>query len=441
MEYTVTQLCWFFFAYSFFGWCAGVVLNALQKRRFVNTGFLALPLCPSYGIGAVLFCIFLTDLRNNIFFLFVAGSVIAAGVTVVTGIILERFFHRKWWDYSKNRFQFEGYINAWHLLLFGGAAVLILKAFNPILLMACAWIPRLAGNMILMAAGILMAIDFAVALVAVLQLKIQLHRMARVTESMEKVTDEIGNALTGKIQKRMLRAYPNLKSAQITENRAQNEASPVFASGCCFFKLFWLFLIGAFLGDITETVFCRYTMGYWMSRSSVVYGPFSVVWGLGCAMLTAFLYKYKGKKDRYIFVIGTVLGGTYEYLCSVFTELVFGTVFWDYSALPFNLGGRINLLYCFFWGIAAVVWLKFFYPLFSSWIERIPVKMGKVITWILFVFMLCNVAISGLALARYSQRQQDGTKAVTQLEALLDKRFPDERIEQIYPKAKVVDQK
>ena len=102
-----------------------------------------------------------------------------------------------------------------------------------------------------------------------------------------------------------------------------------------------------------------------MSRSSVVYGPFSIVWGLGCAMFTALLYKYKEKSDRYIFMLGTVLGGAYEYACSIFTELVFGTVFWDYSKLPFNLGGRINLLFCFFWGIAAVVWLKIIYPKLS----------------------------------------------------------------------------
>lgn len=42
-----------------------------------------------------------------------------------------------------------------------------------------------------------------------------------------------------------------------------------------------------------------------------------------------------------------ILGGAYEYVCSVFTEIVFGKVFWDYSKIPFNLGGRINLLYCF----------------------------------------------------------------------------------------------
>lgn len=52
---------------------------------------------------------------------------------------------------------------------------------------------------------------------------------------------------------------------------------------------------------------------------------------------------------------GTFIGGAYEYICSVFTEIVFGKIFWDYLGLPFNLGGRINLLYCFFWGIATVV--------------------------------------------------------------------------------------
>ena len=71
---------------------------------------------------------------------------------------------------------------------------------------------------------------------------------------------------------------------------------------------------------------------------------------LALAAATLFLYKYRDRSASFFFVAGTLLGGLYEYLCSVFTELVFGTVFWDYSAIPFNLGGRINLLYCFFWG-------------------------------------------------------------------------------------------
>lgn len=198
-----------------------------------------------------------------------------------------------------------------------------------------------------------------------------------------------------------------------------------------------LFFIGAFLGDITETIFCRITAGVWMSRSSVVWGPFSIVWGLAIAAATAMLYKYRNKSDSFLFWKGTLLGGAYEYLCSVFTEIVFGKVFWDYSKLPFNLGGRINLLYCFFWGIAAVVWLKLIYPRASALIEKIPMVIGKIVTWVLIVFMLCNMAVSGLALIRYDEREKN-VAAEAKWQVWMDEHYNDAKMERIYPNAKTV---
>ena len=176
-----------------------------------------------------------------------------------------------------------------------------------------------------------------------------------------------------------------------------------------------------------------------MSRSSFVWGPFSIVWGLAIAAVTALLYKYKDRSDRFLFLTGTFLGGAYEYLCSVFTEIVFGTVFWDYSAIPLNLGGRINLLYCFFWGIAAVVWFKLLYPHFSALIEKIPRKIGVPVIWILIVFMLVNMSVSTLALSRYDARTR-GIPAANELEQMLDTRFDDARMNRIYPNAKQVEE-
>lgn len=40
-------------------------------------------------------------------------------------------------------------------------------------------------------------------------------------------------------------------------------------------------------------------MGVWMSRSSVVWGPFSIVWGLAIALVTALLYKYKDRSNTF----------------------------------------------------------------------------------------------------------------------------------------------
>lgn len=199
-----------------------------------------------------------------------------------------------------------------------------------------------------------------------------------------------------------------------------------------------LFFVGAFLGDITETIFCRITAGVWMSRSSVVWGPFSIVWGLAIALVTAMLYKYKDRSDSFLFIIGTLLGGAYEYLCSVFTEIVFGKVFWDYSEIPFNLGGRINLLYCFFWGIAAVVWFKKIYPYISARIEKIPMLTGKVLTWFLIIFMVCNVAVSCIALVRYDERGK-GVVAENSIQKWADEHYDDAKMEKIYPNAKATE--
>ena len=228
---------------------------------------------------------------------------------------------------------------------------------------------------------------------------------------------------------RIRKAYP--QAEVVPQEKVDTH---VFAGGCGFYKISLLFLLGAFLGDITETIFCRVTAGVWMSRSSVVWGPFSIVWGLAIAAATLLLYKYKDRSDSFLFLSGTVLGGVYEYLCSVFTEIVFGTVFWDYSDIPFNLGGRINLLYCFFWGFAAVIWMKVLYPPLSSMIEKLPIRFGKILTWILVVFMCINMAVSAMALGRSNERRE-GILAEHTWQKIMDERFDDQRLNRIYPNA------
>ena len=174
-----------------------------------------------------------------------------------------------------------------------------------------------------------------------------------------------------------------------------------------------------------------------MSRSSVIYGTFSIVWGFGAVILTVVLQRLAGKEDRYIFLAGSVLGGVYEYVCSAVTELLFGTVFWDYSKFKFNLGGRINLLYCFFWGIAAVLWMRYGYPLVLKLMKKVRSHIRPWMTAALAVFMAVNMLTSALALARYDARTS-GEAPNGQLEVFLDEHFDNARMEHIYPNAKKV---
>lgn len=446
MIYSLTDLVWLFFLYSFIGWCIEVCYASIKRRQFVNRGFVNSPICPIYGFGAVLFALFLPELTGNLFFLFLGGMLLATVLEYSTGMLMEKIFHKKLWDYSKIKYNIGGYVCLRYSLLWGALAVVTLLFTNQFFCGILKLLPHVAVVILLWIAVILFVLDFTTSAMAVQGMKISIKRLSNLSDGMQHTSRLLENRLTAVIQKRMIKSFPSITQENLENSireKNKRKESTVFAEGCSFYKLVSLFFIGALLGDITETIFCLITTGTLMSRSSVIYGPFSIVWGLGCSLLTLFLYRYRNKNDRYIFLAGTLLGGAYEYICSVFTELVFGTIFWDYSGFAFNLGGRINLLYCFFWGIAAVVWMKLIYPGLSRWIEKLPKRFGTVLLNILIVFMLIDMAISALALSRYTERHTAEadmmmSSEISSLDKFLDSHFNDERIERIYPNAKLV---
>lgn len=201
---------------------------------------------------------------------------------------------------------------------------------------------------------------------------------------------------------------------------------------CWLYKLIWIFLICSFVGAIIEIIWCYFAMHRFMSRSSLLYGQFSVIWGFAAVLLTISLYKIKNKSCLYIFGVGTILGGVYEYICSFLIETFFGIKFWDYSQIPFNINGRINLLFCLFWGIIAVLWIKKVYPFLSNKIENVPIKLAQRLTCICVVFLIFDMSLSAGALIRGYQRQQD-IPAQTSIAKFLDERYSDEVLMKRYP--------
>ena len=448
MQYSVQELLWFFIVYSFLGWIISTAATAFREKKFVDVGFLYGPFCPAYGFGAILFAVFLAELKPRPFFLFLGGAILSAFTALLTGLVLERMFHRKWWDYSRKRFHFGGYINLPYTVVWGLSAILCTHVIGPFLCRILSCISSRISTILLIVIYAVTVIDLTGSITGIIAVNSRIRKLFIIeglSENLQKAADFMGQGVTGWVLKHFEKAYPNLNIKEFLAARReqkkqlerQKNTPVVFGEGCSFYKLASIFFIGSFLGDIVETIFCYLTTGRLMSRSSVVYGPFSIVWGLGCSIATALLYQYRNRSDRYLFTCGLLMGGAYEYICSVFTELVFGTVFWDYSKFRFNLGGRINLLFCLFWGIAAVIWMKMLYPFLSRFIEKIPKKTGVIITRILIVFMAFDITVSGIALIRYSDRHssQSGEIQESVISTVLDEHFPDERMEQIYPNA------
>ncbi|NLK23140.1 MAG: hypothetical protein GX309_03925, partial [Clostridiales bacterium] len=59
MIYTIYEIIWMFFLYSFLGWCSEEVYAAWAYRKFTNRGFFNGTWCPIYGIGVIVVIAFL----------------------------------------------------------------------------------------------------------------------------------------------------------------------------------------------------------------------------------------------------------------------------------------------------------------------------------------------------------------------------------------------
>ena len=412
-----------YLVYSFLGWVAETVVATIRGGRFANRGAAAGPFCFIYGTTGVLLAVSFGDLRTEPVYLFFACMMAATVMEWITAKLLERLHRRKWWDYSGKKFNLNGYVCLQYSLLWGALGTASVLWGNNVLLRLCAHIP-----VWLLRPAVWVSLTVAV---LVQQYAARHPVLEQLNQRLGERSDTLRRRIALYIEKRIQYAYP---AAARQEQTALRKGEKNFLSVS---DLLWLFVIGAFLGDMVETVFCRVTAGVWMSRSSLVWGPFSVVWGLALVMATVLLRQEKDKSDRYLFAFGTVMGGVYEYVCSAVTELLFGTVFWDYGKFKFNLGGRINLLYCFFWGIAAVVWMRYGYPLVLRGMEKVRSRVRPWMTVLLAVFMAVNMLTSALALARYDARTS-GEAPKNSIDTLLDAHFDDARMERIYPNAKKV---
>ena len=197
------------------------------------------------------------------------------------------------------------------------------------------------------------------------------------------------------------------------------------------YELFWIFMICNVLGYCVEMVYGYVTNGYWESRQSLVIGPFGLAYGIGGVLMTVMLYKDNDKKWYQIFFKTFIIGTVAEYIMSLGSEIVFGSVAWDYTALPLDIDGRVCLLYSGYWGILGLVWLKFIYPLLLKVIHSISIKPGKVLFWIAFVFIVSDMVLSCAAVFRYEERKE-ALPPANHAEEVLDEYFDDAYIKRVY---------
>lgn len=184
-----------FFIYAFLGWCTEVAFAAFKEHRFVNRGFLNGPICPVYGFGVVAVIHFLTPLRSNLLLLYLGSTLLVTAIEWLTGFILEKIFHNKWWDYSNMPLNLNGYVCLLFSLIWGVFCVFIVDVFHPMIDTLLSHIPFLVGIILVCILVIAGLADLYVTASGILKLNKRLAKMQAIADELHQISDKLGESI------------------------------------------------------------------------------------------------------------------------------------------------------------------------------------------------------------------------------------------------------
>lgn len=181
--------------YAMLGWVAEVVFAAVTEGEVTNRGFLAGPYCPIYGFGALAMTALLLPVADNPILVFLGAALLASLLELVTGWVLEKLFHRRWWDYSDRPFNIGGYICLQFSLMWGVVGVLLIDVLHPLISRFLDW---LNPWVVIVALGVIattMLVDLAATVSSTLKLDDQLKALKEADEKLRASTTELSTSL------------------------------------------------------------------------------------------------------------------------------------------------------------------------------------------------------------------------------------------------------
>ena len=168
MTYSILEYLWFFIIYAFLGWCVEVSYHVVTTGKFINRGFLNGPVCPIYGFGMITLIFSLNSLVDNFILLFLGSFLLTTILEFITGFILEKVFHDKWWDYTDLPFNIKGYVCLSFSIAWGLSAVFMLNIIHPPVYKFVSILTNKIGNILLSLLLACFAIDFIITVLGIM---------------------------------------------------------------------------------------------------------------------------------------------------------------------------------------------------------------------------------------------------------------------------------
>ena len=133
-----------------------------------------------------------TPLKENLLILYIGSVILTSVIEYITGYLLEKVFHNKWWDYSDKPYNIKGYICLKFSLFWGFACTFIVLILHPIIYGIIKIVPFLIGVIILTVVLVFFAIDCGITVATIMKFNERLKRMNEIAQRIHHLSDEVG---------------------------------------------------------------------------------------------------------------------------------------------------------------------------------------------------------------------------------------------------------
>ena len=191
MAIQLLELATYFIIYSFLGWVLESIFRSFCEKKIINTGFLRGPICPIYGCGAIIMILFLKNFSNSKILLFIMSIIFLSLWEYIVGVILEKLFKTKYWDYSDHKFNYKGRICLTNSIAWGFLGVLFIDFIHPSIVNILKNVDVLYLKIIVPILLILILTDAIISIVKTKNIKGTLEKVEKLNEQIKEKLAEI----------------------------------------------------------------------------------------------------------------------------------------------------------------------------------------------------------------------------------------------------------
>ena len=193
--YSIEEWLLFFYIYCFFGWCFESTYVSLRTGHWVNRGFMRAPFLPLYGSGALLLLVVSKHFVDNLVLTYIAGCIGATLLELVTGAFMEWLFKIKYWDYSRQRFNFKGHICLSSTIAWGFLTILMTRVIHEPVEAFVRELPGALVTAVVLLLTVVLTWDFALSFKAAMDLRDVLIKLEEARADMEELRKRLHSML------------------------------------------------------------------------------------------------------------------------------------------------------------------------------------------------------------------------------------------------------